>query len=89
MIILTNEYSLSVPCYVYVRGLIAVCGAFQGSKDQFFIDGQLLPDHFVTAAKANENLKVEYRLQENYDHGYYFVSTFIASHIDFHLKHLK
>jgi len=27
--------------------------------------------------------------QEGYDHSFYFISTFISSHIDFHMKHLQ
>jgi S-formylglutathione hydrolase len=54
----------------------------QGSNDQF-LDEQLLPQEFEQACRqANQPLTL--RRQEGYDHGYYFVSTFIEDHIAFH-----
>jgi S-formylglutathione hydrolase len=58
----------------------------QGNKDQF-LEQQLKPDLFLTA--ANEaGVKVNLRLQEGYDHSYYFISTFIADHLRLHAKNL-
>jgi S-formylglutathione hydrolase len=61
----------------------------QGLDDTFLKDGQLLPDAFITACQKNEKLKVEYRPREGYDHGYYYISTFIQEHLVFHGKHLS
>ncbi|EGF78255.1 hypothetical protein BATDEDRAFT_30493 [Batrachochytrium dendrobatidis JAM81] len=62
----------------------------QGSEDSFLQDGQLLPDRFVASANTNEShLLVEYRLQEGYDHSYWFISTFVDDHLEFHWKHLQ
>jgi S-formylglutathione hydrolase len=60
----------------------------QGTADSFYKDGELLVDNFVTAARANPNIDLNYRLQEGFDHGYWFVQTFINDHIDFHYKFL-
>ena len=52
-----------------------------GTKDQF---GDLLgtEDLFHAVAKRRSNATL--RLQEGYDHSYFFVSTFMADHVDFH-----
>ena len=56
----------------------------QGSKDEF-LEKQLLTDHLVKACQsAEQSIEVHYR--DDYDHSYYFVSTFIESHIQFHAK---
>lgn len=60
----------------------------QGSEDQFLKDQQLLPENFVDAA-TKKGIEVEYRLFEGYDHSYFFISSFIADHLEFHAKHLK
>jgi S-formylglutathione hydrolase len=59
----------------------------QGLSDQF-LQTQLHPHLFEEAAK-----KVGYPLQlrrhEGYDHGYYFISTFMEDHLVHHAKILK
>lgn len=55
----------------------------QGSSDEF-LEKQLLTKNFEEVCKKNnQKLKVNYR--EGYDHSYYFISSFIESHIKFHL----
>lgn len=58
----------------------------QGGKDEFLAK-ELLTTHFQDAAKkmAQEN---EVNLCEGYDHSYYFISTFMESHIKHHAKYL-
>jgi S-formylglutathione hydrolase len=59
----------------------------QGTDDKFLKDGQLLPEVFEAAcAKAGQPLTL--RRQPGYDHGYYFISTFMADHLAFHAKQL-
>lgn len=58
----------------------------QGSSDPF-LDKQLLPQHLVDACK-NADQPIIYNLREGYDHSYYFISTFIDAHIDFHAERL-
>ncbi|WP_308418122.1 S-formylglutathione hydrolase [Chitinimonas sp. BJB300] len=58
----------------------------QGLSDTF-LDNQLLPDRFEAACRdANQPLTL--RRHEGYDHGYYFISSFIADHIAHHAQQL-
>jgi S-formylglutathione hydrolase len=52
----------------------------QGTSDQFYQAGQLLPENFLNAArKAGYNeAQVRIREQVGYDHSYYFVSPHSA-----------
>lgn len=54
----------------------------QGTKDEF-LDGQLKPNDLVAAAKANGQA-VKLEMRDGYDHSYYFISTYVESHIRFH-----
>jgi S-formylglutathione hydrolase len=59
----------------------------QGTGDQFLKE-QLLPEKFAAAAeKAGQ--KFELRMQPGYDHGYYFIQTFMADHLRHHAAILK
>lgn len=58
-----------------------------GTSDTFYKNSQLLPENFVTACQS-VNQSVTLRMQEGYDHSYYFISTFIDDHIQFHAKRL-
>jgi S-formylglutathione hydrolase len=59
----------------------------QGTSDQFLKE-QLLPEKFQAAAeKAGQ--KLELRMQPGYDHGYYFMQTFMADHLRHHAAILK
>ena len=60
----------------------------QGTKDQFLADQQLLPEKFKAAAeKSGQALTL--RMQPGYDHGYYFIQTFMADHLRHHAKTLQ
>jgi S-formylglutathione hydrolase len=56
----------------------------QGLADQFLAE-QLNPDVFEAACKA-AGQPLTLRRHEGYDHGYYFISTFIEDHIAHHAK---
>lgn len=59
----------------------------QGMSDEFF-KKELLTENIVKAAKENgQALEVKYR--EGFDHSYYYISSFIEEHIQFHLNALK
>jgi S-formylglutathione hydrolase len=60
----------------------------QGTGDQFLKDQQLLPEKFSAAAERSGQ-KLTLRMQEGYDHGYYFIQTFMADHLMHHAKLLK
>jgi len=59
----------------------------QGSDDKFLKE-QLKPEDFEAAAKGTSH-KVQVRMQEGYDHSYYFISTFIEDHLAHHAAHLN
>ncbi|MDX9732256.1 MAG: S-formylglutathione hydrolase [Bdellovibrionales bacterium] len=57
----------------------------QGAQDEFYEKKQLLPENFEAACKdMNQSVRVNYR--DGYDHSYYFIATFIESHIEHHAK---
>ena len=59
----------------------------QGDADQFLVE-QLKPEKFAAAAaKTGQGLKL--RMQPGYDHGYYFIQTFMADHLRHHAEHLN
>jgi S-formylglutathione hydrolase len=60
----------------------------QGTADQFLKDQQLLPERF-SAAAAKSGQKLTLRMQEGYDHGYYFIQTFMGDHLRHHAKILS
>ncbi|MFP5393244.1 MAG: alpha/beta hydrolase-fold protein, partial [Gammaproteobacteria bacterium] len=58
----------------------------QGLADQF-LPTQLLPDRFEQAcAQAGQPLQL--RRHPGYDHGYYFIASFIEDHLRFHRERL-
>ena len=58
----------------------------QGGADPFL--ERLRPDD-LKAACAASGQRLEYRERPGYDHGYYFVSTFIGDHLKFHAAALR
>ena len=59
----------------------------QGTGDNFLKD-QLKPELLQQAADANQ-YPVTIRMQEGYDHSYFFIATFMEDHIDHHARALK
>jgi S-formylglutathione hydrolase len=58
----------------------------QGLADKFLPD-QLHPDAFEAACRATGQ-PLTLRRHPGYDHGYYFISTFVADHLRFHRRNL-
>jgi S-formylglutathione hydrolase len=58
----------------------------QGLSDKFLAE-QLYPEAFEAACQA-ANQPLTLRRHAGYDHGYYFIATFIEEHIAFHAKQL-
>jgi len=58
----------------------------QGDADQFLVE-QLLPEKF-SAAAARSGQALRLRMQPGYDHGYYFIQSFMADHLRHHAAHL-
>jgi S-formylglutathione hydrolase len=59
----------------------------QGEDDEW-LQEQLKPE-LLEAACAESGLNLELRRHEGYDHGYYFISTFIEDHLRFHAEQLS
>ena len=57
----------------------------QGTKDQFL---DLLMPEALSEAMAARRQNCAFRMQQGYDHSYFFVSTFMEDHIGFHAKAL-
>ena len=59
----------------------------QGTADQYLAE-QLLPEKFAAAA-AQSGQRLELRMQPGYDHGYYFIQSFMADHLRHHAEQLR
>jgi S-formylglutathione hydrolase len=59
----------------------------QGTADQF-LAAELLPEKFAAAA-AKSGQQLNLRMQPGYDHGYYFIQTFMADHLRHHAEQLR
>jgi len=60
----------------------------QGAADNFLKEGQLLPERFMEACASNK-MPCVMRMQEGYDHSYFFVSSFMEEHFEHHAKFLN
>jgi S-formylglutathione hydrolase len=58
----------------------------QGLADNF-LDEQLQPE-LLEAACSKSGLPLQLRMHDGYDHGYYFIATFIEDHLRFHKEQL-
>jgi len=59
----------------------------QGTADNF-LDGQL-KTHLLDEACRKGDMPARIRMQEGYDHSYFFISTFMAEHIAWHAERLN
>ncbi len=59
----------------------------QGTGDEFMV-GQLMPEVLEVAA-AESGYPLTLRRQPDYDHSYYFISSFIGEHLAFHCQHFQ
>ena len=58
----------------------------QGTADNF-LEEQLQTHRLITACEE-AGIAAQIRMQEGYDHSYFFISTFLAEHIEWHAKKL-
>ncbi|MCW8930708.1 MAG: S-formylglutathione hydrolase [Gammaproteobacteria bacterium] len=58
-----------------------------GTGDEFLAE-QLFPQHLQKACDE-ASFPISIRMQEDYDHSYHFIATFIGEHLQFHSAHLK
>ncbi len=59
----------------------------QGTADPFLVE-QLKPELLIEAA-AWIGQPITVRMQEGYDHSYFFIASFIADHLEWHAERLK
>lgn len=59
----------------------------QGDNDSF-LGEQLQPERLAQVA-ADIDYPLTLRMQQGYDHSYYFIASFIEQHLEFHMKHLQ
>lgn len=59
----------------------------QGTADNF-LDTQL-KTHLLDEACRKADIPATIRMQEGYDHSYFFISTFMAEHVAWHAERLK
>lgn len=60
----------------------------QGAADEFYEKKQLLPENFQSVCEA-KGQALSLNLRDGYDHSYYFIATFIESHIRYHAEVLS
>lgn len=60
----------------------------QGLGDNFYSAGQLLPENFKKVCDEVQ-FPLNLRIHEEYDHQYFFVSTFLEDHVRHHVKYLR
>jgi S-formylglutathione hydrolase len=58
----------------------------QGEADNF-LESQLKPE-LLAQACANASIPLTLRMQQGYDHSYYFISTFMEDHLRWHARRL-
>lgn len=58
-----------------------------GTADSF-LEVQLKPERLAQVVAGNCALTIDNRLQEGYDHSYFFIATFVDDHVDHAAKHL-
>jgi len=59
----------------------------QGDADDFLAE-QLKP-HLLEQAAQSAGYPINLRMQQGYDHSYFFIASYIGEHIAFHAKHLQ
>jgi S-formylglutathione hydrolase len=59
----------------------------QGTADKFLVE-QLKPELLAAACKA-AGQELDLRMREGYDHGYFFIQSFVSQHIAWHAHRLN
>jgi S-formylglutathione hydrolase len=58
----------------------------QGTEDQF-LETQLKPELLIAVCNRL-GIALDMRMQQGYDHSYYFISSFVEDHLRFHARNL-
>ncbi|KAI6202692.1 S-formylglutathione hydrolase [Aphelenchoides besseyi] len=56
----------------------------QGLADSFYADGQLKPESLLVV--KNDKLNIDFRKREKFDHSYFYITSFIEEHFNFHIN---
>lgn len=59
----------------------------QGTADEFLAE-QLKPEIFQQVCQQNDQ-PLELRMQQGYDHSYYFIASFMQQHLEFHYRNFQ
>ncbi len=59
----------------------------QGTADTF-LEGQLKPE-LLRAACDEASIRLDLQMREGYDHSYYFISSFMTKHLEWHAERLR
>lgn len=70
------------------RGLTLPLLVDQGNADTF-LEAQLLTPNLQQVLNNSAAANASIRMQEGYDHSYFFIASFIEEHIAFHVKHFS
>ena len=68
------------------KGNLSANQCQKGTSDNFYKQGQLLPENFVKAAEGKG--KVNVRWQDGYDHSYFTMATFADDHVGHAARYL-
>lgn len=74
-------------CRLIEGGARAAAIKVDQGADDGFLENQLMPDRLRAACEA-AGQPLELGLHDGYDHSYYFISSFLGAHIDWHAAHL-
>ena len=66
--------------------LVLADAIIQGTADNFYKQGQLLPEAFLKASEGKG--KVHIRWQDGYDHSYFTMASFADDHVSHAAKYL-
>jgi S-formylglutathione hydrolase len=86
--ILIDVVCLHPDLFSFMRVVLAEANPMvvKGTADNFYKQGQLLPENFVKAAEGKG--KVNLRFQDGYDHSYFLMSTFADDHVNHAARYL-
>lgn len=75
-------------CFGLASRRIILTRTSQGTGDNFYKQGQLLPENFEAAARDAGISGLNVRYQPDYDHSYYTMSSFADDHVEHAAKYL-
>jgi len=74
--------------HFFLQGGFVDADGDQGTSDNFYHQGQLLPENFQKAAAEKGDGGVRIRFQEGYDHSYFTMATFADDHVGHAARYL-